>query len=199
MSDFVSVESVFPTFQEVVAHSLRIDPALVTKEKSLLDLGAESLDLIEITMECESAFNVWIPEKGILAIAGEVFGQNVIVQDGRISDIGKHMLAERIPPEDAFMLTGELTVHDVEQYFMRVGSWVNMIANLMRHCPTRCDRCQGALAMAEGFRLKCHGCGKEFQIPSGEEINREWLQQYRDTRYLPTLQPEQHESLSQTA
>ena len=59
----------------------------------------ESLDLIEITMETESAFDVWLPEKSILDTAAEIFGPDVLVQEGLLTEAGKEMLRRRMPPE----------------------------------------------------------------------------------------------------
>jgi acyl carrier protein len=194
-----SEKSVFTRFQRIVAESLRIDPELVTLDKSLSELGAESLDLIEITMECESAFHVWVPEKGILHMAREVFGSDAILQGELLTDLAKRILAARIPPEDFPLLDGELTVKRLENYFMRVSSWVTMLSNLMRHTPGTCDECAAALEASTGFRLKCTGCQKQFEIPSGDDLNREWLERYYEAQYLPSLEAGQPKIFTQTA
>ena len=58
----VTESEVFDKFAQIVARSLRIDVAQVTPEVHLTDLGAESLDLIEITMETESQFHIFLPD-----------------------------------------------------------------------------------------------------------------------------------------
>ena len=59
------------------------------------NLDAESLDLIEITMETESAFDVWLPEKSVLDTAAEVFGPDILVRDGVLTEAGKELLRRR--------------------------------------------------------------------------------------------------------
>ncbi len=78
----MSEEQILEKFREIVARSLRIDPATVNPECTLDEPGAESLDLIEITMETEAEFNIWLPEKPIFATAEEIFGHDVLQTNG---------------------------------------------------------------------------------------------------------------------
>ena len=43
--------------------------------ETLVDLGAESLDLLEITMEAEEAFGILMPQQDILHVGQEVFAK----------------------------------------------------------------------------------------------------------------------------
>lgn len=165
-------------FAQIVADSLRIEPSLVTRDAYLDELGAESLDLIEITMESESAFHVWIPEKSILETAIEVCGPGVLEQDGYLTDEGRRLMMLRLPEAEAGKLPERLGVQDLKRYFLQVGTWVRMIAELERHTPKMCAACGGALAATPGLRMKCTACAKEVALRSGEELNREWVLQY---------------------
>ena len=84
-------------FAQIVAHSVHIDAAQVTAESYLDDLGAESLDLIEISMEVESQFRVWLPEKSILQTAMEIYGPGALEHDGRLTPQGKALLEAVCP------------------------------------------------------------------------------------------------------
>src|SRR5579884_20285 len=88
---------VFDQFAQIVARSLRIDAAKVTPDVYLTDLGAESLDLIEITMETESQFHIFLPDKSILDTAVEVFGSDILEKDGYLTEEGKRLLMRRMP------------------------------------------------------------------------------------------------------
>jgi len=49
--------------QAIIAEKLSVDVADVTAEKSFTnDLGADSLDTVELIMEFEKAFNISIPD-----------------------------------------------------------------------------------------------------------------------------------------
>lgn len=47
---------------EVLADKLVLEPDMIRPEEKLTDLGADSLDLVEIVMELETLFNISIPD-----------------------------------------------------------------------------------------------------------------------------------------
>ena len=83
---------VFDKFAQIVAKSLRIDASQIAPDTHLTDLGAESLDLIEITMETETQFHIFLPDKSILETAVEVFGPGILEKDGYLTAEGKRFL-----------------------------------------------------------------------------------------------------------
>jgi acyl carrier protein len=162
---------------QIVAGSLRIDAQRVTEDAYLDELGAESLDLAEITMEVEEEFGILLPEKSILQAAEEVVGEGVLVVDGRLTERGLRLLGARLPGLESADSTN-LSVRDVNHLLLRVGAWVRMIARLMEHTPRACPRCGLAFGKQVAGRLTCKGCGLEHDIRSGDELNREWVQRY---------------------
>jgi acyl carrier protein len=187
MSSKLTEAQIHDKFADIVAASLRIDRERVTMDAHLMDdLGGESLDLIEITMETETAFDVWLPEKSILDTAAEVFGPDVLVHEGLLTEAGKEMLRRRMPPESEHLFEGEVTVKALQSYFLTVRSWVAMIDRLAQYTPATCDSCGGPLKAETGFRLQCTLCHKEVSLRSGEELNREWVQQYYDQEFQPS-------------
>jgi acyl carrier protein len=179
----ISRADVSERFSGIVAKSLRIDPGVVTEATFLDDLGAESLDLIEITMETEEAFDIWISEKTILATAEEILGADVLAKDGVLTGSGKALLRDRLPDLDPALIEGEVSVKDITKQFLRVGAWVQMIYGLAIHTPDACPQCGSPLEKALAFRKHCKQCGADTQLLSGEEINKKWVEEFRD-RYL---------------
>jgi acyl carrier protein len=176
---------VYEKFAAIVSRSLRIDPARVTPDAHLMDdLGAESLDLIEITMEVESEFNVWMPEKSILDTAIEVFGPGVLEQDGYLTETGKHLLRCRLP-EAANSFADRPAVKDVQSCFLTVRSWVALLSHLVQHTPSSCEQCSSELVPEMNFRMKCPNCGLQVPLRSGEDLNREWVQEFYEKEYKP--------------
>jgi len=176
---------VFDKFAQIVAKSLRIDASQVTPDTHLTDLGAESLDLIEITMETESQFHIFLPDKSILETAVEVFGPDVLEKDGYLTEAGKRLLLQRMPEADAHGFEGEVAVKDLQQYFLKVSTWVRMVQGLAKYTPSDCEACGGPMVASMGFRMKCSQCGQEITLRSGEELNREWVREYYDKEYRP--------------
>jgi acyl carrier protein len=176
---------VFDKFAHIVARSLRIDPSQVKMDSHLNDLGAESLDLIEITMETESQFHIFLPDKSILETAVEVFGPDVLEKDGYLTAEGKRLVLRRMPETDAEAFHGEIAVKDLQHYFLKVETWVRMIQSLVEYTPSACAACGGAMTASMGFRMKCSQCGQEVTLQSGEEINRAWVREYYEKEYQP--------------
>ncbi|MGA2589005.1 MAG: phosphopantetheine-binding protein [Bryobacteraceae bacterium] len=176
---------IFDKFAQIVARSLRIEASQVAPDVHLSDVGAESLDLIEISMETEAQFHIFLPDKSILETAVEVFGSDVLEKDGYLTEEGKRLLLRRMPDADAQDFEGAVSVKDLQQYFLKVNTWVRMIQGLVRYTPAECAACGGPMAASMGFRMKCARCGEEITLRSGEELNREWVREYYETEYLP--------------
>src|SRR6202034_1517574 len=117
MPDMTESE-VFDKFAPIVARSLRIDASRVSIDAQLNDLGAESLDLIEISMETESQFHIFLPDKSILETAVEVFGSDILEKDGYLTEEGKAMMMCRPPAADARTFQGEVAIKDLQSYFL---------------------------------------------------------------------------------
>ncbi len=85
--------------RQIVSQALRVDEKTVELKSSLIrDLGAESIDFLDIVFRLEKAFKIKIPK-------GELFPEKLLtdarfVQDGRITAAGIDELKKRIPGAD---------------------------------------------------------------------------------------------------
>jgi len=95
----MSQEEVFEKVRETLVEALGVDDDEVTAEATLTgDLGAESIDFLDIVFRLEKAFNIKIPR-------GELFPDNILnnpefVQDGKLTDAGLSELKQRMPHAD---------------------------------------------------------------------------------------------------
>lgn len=82
--------------REVLEDALGADPEDITMDASLTgDLGAESIDFLDIVFRLEKAFGIKIDQS-------ELFPDNVLndpqyVQDGKVTDAGMAELRKRMP------------------------------------------------------------------------------------------------------
>ena len=89
-------EEIFSKVQESLVEALSVDDDEVTLEASLTrDLGAESIDFLDIVFRLEKAFGIKIPR-------GDLFPENLLndpqfVQDGKLTDAGLAELKTRLP------------------------------------------------------------------------------------------------------
>ena len=95
----MSQDEIFAAVQEVLVDALAVDDDEVTTDAKLVqDLGAESIDFLDITFRLEKAFGIKIEQ-------GEMFPENVLsdptyVADGKVTDEGMALLRQRLPYAD---------------------------------------------------------------------------------------------------
>jgi len=89
-------EEIFEKIQVALVDALGVDDDEVTAEATLVrDLGAESIDFLDIVFRLEKAFDIKIPR-------GELFPEDVLtdsqyVQDGKVTEEGLAELRKRMP------------------------------------------------------------------------------------------------------
>ncbi len=89
-------DEVFEQIQTALIDALGVDDEDVTADATLVgDLGAESIDFLDIVFRLEKSFDIKIPR-------GELFPEDVLtnadyIQDGRVTDAGVEELRKRMP------------------------------------------------------------------------------------------------------
>jgi len=95
----VSEEEAFEKVREVLVDALGVDDEEVTPEAKIsADLGAESIDYLDITFRLEKAFDIKIP-RGEL-VPEQLLNNPEYVQDGRLTAEGLARLKERMTHAD---------------------------------------------------------------------------------------------------
>ncbi|MBR5107584.1 MAG: acyl carrier protein [Bacteroidales bacterium] len=60
------METMYEKVQAILARQLRVDPAIVTPEAQIKkDLGADSLDILQLLMRIEDQYGITIPDKAL--------------------------------------------------------------------------------------------------------------------------------------
>jgi acyl carrier protein len=95
-----SFEEVYETVAGVVAESLSVDEHEITPAAALQrDLGAESIDLLDILFRLERAFRIQIPRDELFPES--IFqGDPAFVSEGMVTDAGMAELRSRMPFAD---------------------------------------------------------------------------------------------------
>ena len=173
-----SDEEIHQRLAAVIAASLRIDPARVTPDASLEDLGAASIDLIEITMDLEHAFTVLMPERTVLQLASEVGAPGAFEQDGRLTALGADLLLARMPAAVAGPIVEGMPVGQLKSAFLRVDAWHRVIRGLLEATPRTCPTCGGRLEQGAPTQVRCRPCATQFDLPSGDDVGRAWVRRW---------------------
>lgn len=92
-------EEVFEKVREALVEALGVDDDEVTPDATMVgDLGAESIDFLDIVFRLEKAFEIEIPRS-------ELFPEDILtnaeyVQDGKVTPSGLDELKKRMPFAD---------------------------------------------------------------------------------------------------
>jgi len=118
-------EEVFEKVKETLVDALSVDDDEVTQQATLMgDLGAESIDFLDIVFRLEKAFDIKIPR-------GELFPDNILnnpefVQEGKLTASGLAQLKQRMPHADLGEFERDPDVNKMAELF-KVQTIVNYI------------------------------------------------------------------------
>ncbi len=99
----MSRDEIFEKVQEVLVDALGVDDDEVTATATLMgDLGAESIDFLDIVFRLEKAFGIKVPREELFPAEG-LLNNPELVSDGKLTEKGLTELRENVPHTD---LTG---------------------------------------------------------------------------------------------
>jgi acyl carrier protein len=91
-------EEIFSKVQEALVGALGVDDDEVTPDATLVgDLGAESIDFLDIVFRLEKSFDIKIPREELFP---DILTNAEYVQEGRLTAVGLEKLKERMPFAD---------------------------------------------------------------------------------------------------
>lgn len=109
-------DEVYEKVQEVLIEALGVDDDEVTPEATLVeDLGAESIDFLDIVFRLEKAFDIKVDQSELFP--DKVLNDPTYVQDGKITDSGMEELKHRLPHADLSPIEQSRSVDDVPKVF----------------------------------------------------------------------------------
>jgi acyl carrier protein len=110
--------AVFPKIAEIIAAALPCDVQRVTLEASLIDdLGAQSIDFLDIVFRIERAFKVKIPRGKIVEEARGSLSQSEFEQRGMVSEAGLERLKTFLSEVPRERFAAPLKVADLPRLF----------------------------------------------------------------------------------
>ncbi len=90
---------VFDKVKEALIDALGVDDDEVTEEATMVgDLGAESIDFLDIVFKLEKSFDIQIPRDELFP--DDILTNAEFVQDGKVTADGLTKLKERMPFAD---------------------------------------------------------------------------------------------------
>jgi len=119
-------DEVFQTVQEVLVDALGVDDDEVTGEATLMgDLGAESIDFLDIVFRLEKAFGIKIPREELFP-AESMMTNPEFIKDGRLTEKGLSEIKQKMPHTDLSEFEKDPDINKLGNLFT-VNSIVNYV------------------------------------------------------------------------
>ena len=122
----ISRDEIFEKVQEVLVDALGLDDDEVTSDATLMgDLGAESIDFLDIVFRLEKAFDIKVPREELFP-AEAVLNNPEFVSGGKLTDKGLAELKSKMPHTDLTEFEKDPDVNKIADLFT-VNAIVNFI------------------------------------------------------------------------
>jgi acyl carrier protein len=175
MSTAESLVEPDPSIAKRVIHAVAVvldcDEDKITTSTSLHELGAESLDYLDIAFSLEREFNIHFPRVDALQRAVAHFGEDQLWADGKVTEFGHELIKQGMP--ELKLDSKELRLADLRTMFL-VGTLVRVVTRLLQakaEMPRQCPDCSGELReVADSPELRCVSCSRTIPLPSGDEV-----------------------------
>jgi len=172
----ISEQQILDEVKKAISEGLDIGAKRIKPESSLIkDLGAESLDFLDINYRLEQTFGIKMARHSVIEHMEEMFGEeSALDSEGRLTEKAVKVLCRRFNTEGGNLHAGmdmdELPAH------VTVGSIMDGVSSLLDSLPENCTGC-GAQSwkLEDGTRIKCGACGEFAVFANGDDLIDEWL------------------------
>lgn len=127
-----SRDEIFKQVQAVLIDALGVDEEEVKGESTLMaDLGAESIDFLDIVFRLEKVFSIKIPREELFPIEN-LINNPELVKDGKLTPKGLAEIKSKMPHTDLSSFEKNPDVNKLGDLFT-VSSIVNYIESKLNH------------------------------------------------------------------
>ena len=126
----MSRDEIMQQVQEVLVDALGVDDDEVTTEATLMgDLGAESIDFLDIVFRLEKTFGIKIPREELFP-AENLMNDSEFVHNGKLTEKGLAELREKMPHTDITAFESDPDINKLADLFT-VNAIVNYVEGKM--------------------------------------------------------------------
>lgn len=183
--NLITEEKVFEEMKKAIAETLRVEEGEIKPETSLIkDLGAESLDFLDINYRLEQAFGMKMARHFVLEHIEEMFGEGTAIdENGQLTDKAVQLLKIRFG-DSAPELTHGMDMDDVPT-LVTAQSMVRGVMDILDSLPEKCSKCGNpAWKSEDSVRIKCSSCGEAATFSNGDDLIKDWLKNVQSEKNL---------------
>ena len=121
----VPKEEIFEKVRQTLVDALSVEEDEVTEEATLTaDLGAESIDFLDIVFRLEKSFNIKIPQEELMP--RDILSNPDYVNDRKLNEAGVTALKESMPHADLTEFEKDPDIDKLSNVFT-VGTIINFV------------------------------------------------------------------------
>ena len=183
--NLITEETVFAELKKAIVETLRVEENAIKPESSLIkDLGAESLDFLDINYRLEQTFGIKMARHFILEHIEEMFGEgSAIDEKGQLT--GKAISLLKMRYGDIYGDLSEGVDVDAVPTLITAGSMTQGVLDIMDTLPEKCTNCgNAAWKTDDGIKVLCGSCGEPAAFTNGDDLIKEWLTSTQEEKHI---------------
>ncbi len=181
---FIQRATIEDEVRAALAATLRLDAEGIDLDSSIVtDLGATSIDFLDINFRLESTFGIRLATQLLLDHVEEELGEGTAIdKDDKITaaaaSLMKRYLGER-PGLEAGIFAEEIPA------FVTPRVLVKSVEGITDELPEKCTHCgEAAWKSDDGKKVACGACSKPAEYPDGDELTKRWIQAFEQEHHL---------------
>lgn len=185
MKDYAASQY-YESVVEIIAEVLMVEKDEIESQSKIIDeLGAESIDFLDIINRIEEMASITLPDANILKYLSDKYGKDKFFIEGKLSEVGVKILQLAMPEVEPSKVTTELSEHEIAGLLTPL-TFVRMIevyTELDDWKPEKCHKCglenfnkedkdkdeYLEISLDPGPLYKCIKCGNLMSPPRIEE------------------------------
>ena len=173
--NFISEQMVIDKLKKAIVDTLSAKEETIKPESSLInDIGAESLDFLDINYRLEQTFGIKMARHFILEHMEELFGEGTAIdENSQLTNKAIELLKVRFG-DDLPDLSAGVDIDEVPA-LITVQSMASGVMDILNSLPEKCACGSSAWKSDEESRIKCGSCGEYAVFANGDDLIIEWL------------------------
>ena len=174
-----STDEVLERVRSIMSETLRVPLDEVHRDSVLTeDLGAESLDIVEIEYALSMDFKVTFYEGNVIEKLQELLSPRAIAKEDALTEFGACVMRARLPEIDAAKIRPGLSILEIPNLFTP-GTYARLVAELLDSRLSACPECRGTqLTAVRPSVLVCQDCDEQIDCPRQEDVLTAWVQRF---------------------
>ena len=184
--NLVTQQTVIEEVKKAVSETLNSDPSKIEPQHSLIrDLGAESLDFLDINYRLEQAFGIKMARHFVLEHVENMFGEgSAIDENSQLTEKAVTLLKSRMGESVPVEIKAGMDMDEIPA-LVTIQSMAGAVMDILDSLPEKCGKCGNAAWQAEnGVKIKCGSCGEYAAFSNGDDLVKEWITKGQDEEKL---------------